>query len=163
MRDAEGLAAGPETGRLGRCDPRGVRRTEGQHPDRGEDRGGHRDSTEEGRQDLRGHLAVVHGVARSGRVVSAAALIMAAVFAGFIFNEDPVIKSIGFTLAISVLIDAFVVRMTLVPAAMALLGRRAWSLPRLLDRALPDVDIEGANHPDRTAGKDAERGEVPVG
>ncbi|NNN32279.1 MMPL family transporter [Streptomyces sp. S3(2020)] len=108
--------------------------------------------------------AVVHGVARSGRVVSAAALIMAAVFAGFVFNEDPVIKSIGFALAIGVLIDAFVVRMTLVPAAMALLGRRAWSLPRWLDRALPDVDIEGAGLPDRTTAKgDAERHEVPVG
>ncbi|MGY4979333.1 MMPL family transporter [Streptomyces sp. 900105755] len=107
--------------------------------------------------------AVVHGVARSGRVVSAAALIMAAVFAGFIFNEDPVIKSIGFALAIGVLVDAFVVRMTLVPAAMALLGRRAWSLPRWLDRALPDVDIEGANLPDHTTGKDAARTEVPVG
>ncbi|MGW1787149.1 MMPL family transporter [Streptomyces sp. NPDC002143] len=107
--------------------------------------------------------AVVHGVARSGRVVSAAALIMAAVFAGFIFNEDPVIKSIGFALAVGVLIDAFVVRMTLVPAAMALLGRRAWTLPRRLDRALPDVDIEGANLPDRTQHKDAERIEVPVG
>ncbi|MFJ9706227.1 MMPL family transporter [Streptomyces sp. NPDC101234] len=95
--------------------------------------------------------AVVHGVARSGRVVSAAALIMAAVFAGFIFNEDPVIKSIGFALAVGVLIDAFLVRMTLVPAAMALLGRRAWSLPRWLDRALPDVDIEGANLPERAA------------
>ncbi|MFG2971257.1 MMPL family transporter [Streptomyces sp. NPDC048288] len=95
--------------------------------------------------------AVVHGVARSGRVVSAAALIMAAVFAGFIFNEDPVIKSIGFALAVGVLIDAFVVRMTLVPAAMALLGRRAWSLPRRLDRALPNVDIEGADLPVRTA------------
>ncbi|MFJ9566945.1 MMPL family transporter [Streptomyces fuscichromogenes] len=95
--------------------------------------------------------AVVHGVARSGRVVSAAALIMAAVFAGFIFNEDPVIKSIGFALAVGVLIDAFVVRMTLVPAAMALLGRRAWSLPHWLDRALPDVDIEGAGLPERAA------------
>ncbi|MFF7883952.1 MMPL family transporter [Streptomyces sp. NPDC020794] len=107
--------------------------------------------------------AVVHGVARGGRVVSAAALIMAAVFAGFIFNEDPVIKSIGFALAIGVFIDAFVVRMTLVPVAMALLGRRAWSLPRRPDRTLPDVDIEGANLPDRTAGKDAERSAVPVG
>ncbi|MFJ3778212.1 MMPL family transporter [Streptomyces sp. NPDC090075] len=102
--------------------------------------------------------AVVHGVARSGRVVSAAALIMAAVFAGFVFNEDPVIKSIGFALAVGVLIDAFVVRMTLVPAAMALLGRRAWSLPRRLDRALPNVDIEGAGLPVRIAPqRDAEQ------
>ena len=74
-------------------------------------------------------------MARSGRVVVAAALIMAAVFGGFIFNADPIIKSIGFALTIGVLIDAFVVRMTLVPAVMALLGRHAWSLPRL---ARPD-------------------------
>ena len=53
--------------------------------------------------------AIVHGVARSGRVVTAAALIMAAVFGGFVFNNDPVIKSIGFALAVGVLIDAFVV------------------------------------------------------
>ncbi|MFD9505418.1 MMPL family transporter [Streptomyces mirabilis] len=105
--------------------------------------------------------AIVHGVARSGRVVSAAALIMAAVFGGFVFNEDPVIKSIGFALAFGVLIDAFVVRMTLVPAAMALLGRRAWSLPHWLDRALPDVDIEGASLPDpRTPERNERRHEV---
>ncbi|MFD8004561.1 MMPL family transporter [Streptomyces mirabilis] len=105
--------------------------------------------------------AIVHGVARSGRVVSAAALIMAAVFGGFVFNEDPVIKSIGFALAFGVLIDAFVVRMTLVPAAMALLGRRAWSLPHWLDRALPDVDIEGAGLPDpRTPERNERRHEV---
>ncbi|WP_457028986.1 MMPL family transporter [Kitasatospora sp. P5_F3] len=91
--------------------------------------------------------AIIHGVARSGRVVSAAALIMVAVFGGFIFNHDPIIKSIGFALAVGVLIDAFVVRMALVPAAMALLGRRAWWLPRWLDRLVPDVDIEGAHLP----------------
>ena len=88
--------------------------------------------------------AIAHGMARSGRVVSAAALIMAAVFGGFIFNGDPIIKSIGFALTFGVLIDAFVVRMTLVPAVMTLLGRRAWSLPRVLDRIVPDVDMEGA-------------------
>ncbi|MDQ1040663.1 putative membrane protein YdfJ with MMPL/SSD domain [Streptomyces sp. V3I8] len=91
--------------------------------------------------------AVVHGVARSGRVVSAAALIMVAVFGGFVFNHDPIIKSIGFALAFGVFIDAFVVRMTLVPAAMALIGRRAWGLPGWLDRVTPDVDIEGAKLP----------------
>ncbi|WAU81559.1 MMPL family transporter [Streptomyces sp. Qhu-G9] len=93
--------------------------------------------------------AVVQGVARSGRVVSAAALIMVAVFGGFVFNHDPIIKSIGFALAFGVFIDAFVVRMTLVPAAMALIGRRAWGLPRWLDRVTPDVDIEGAKLPER--------------
>ncbi|WP_035858141.1 MMPL family transporter [Kitasatospora cheerisanensis] len=91
--------------------------------------------------------AVTHGVAQSGRVVTAAALIMVAVFGGFVFNHDPIIKSIGFALAVGVFIDAFVVRMTLVPAAMALLGRRAWRLPRPLDRVIPDVDLEGASLP----------------
>ncbi|ROR46565.1 MMPL family transporter [Kitasatospora cineracea] len=96
--------------------------------------------------------AVTHGVAASGRVVTAAALIMVAVFGGFVFNHDPIIKSIGFALAIGVFIDAFIVRMTLVPAAMALLGRRAWTLPRWLDRITPDVDIEGTNLPPSTSG-----------
>ena len=91
--------------------------------------------------------AVTHGLARSGRVVSAAALIMATVFGSFIFDSDPIIKSIGFALAVGVLIDAFVVRMTIVPAIMVLLGRRAWWLPSWLDRLLPNVDIEGASLP----------------
>ncbi|MEU3609367.1 MMPL family transporter [Streptomyces sp. NPDC035033] len=91
--------------------------------------------------------AIAQGVSSSARVVVAAALIMVAVFGGFIFNEDPIVKAIGFSLAFGVFIDAFVVRMTLVPAAMALLGRRAWSMPRWLDRLLPDVDIEGARLP----------------
>ncbi|MDT0473181.1 MMPL family transporter [Streptomyces sp. DSM 41014] len=95
--------------------------------------------------------AVVAGMARSGRVVCAAALIMTAVFAGFIFNDDPIIKSIGFSLAIGVAIDAFIVRMALVPAAMALLGRHAWKLPAWLDRLLPHIDIEGAGLPPRGA------------
>ncbi|WP_320773839.1 MMPL family transporter [Streptomyces sp. CRN 30] len=94
--------------------------------------------------------AVVHGMARSGRVVCAAALIMTAVFAGFIFNHDPIIKSIGFALAFGVAVDAFVVRMTLVPAALALLGDRAWKLPARLDRRIPHIDIEGARLPART-------------
>jgi RND superfamily putative drug exporter len=91
--------------------------------------------------------AIAQGVSSSARVVVAAALIMVAVFGGFIFNEDPIVKAIGFSLAFGVFIDAFVVRMMLVPAAMALLGRRAWSMPRWLDRILPDVDIEGARLP----------------
>ncbi|MFD8719118.1 MMPL family transporter [Streptomyces sp. NPDC059629] len=91
--------------------------------------------------------AILHGVARSGRVVSAAALIMAAVFGGFIFSDDPIIKSIGFALAFGVLVDAFLVRMTLVPAALALLGERAWKLPHRLDRLVPHVDVEGTSIP----------------
>jgi len=68
---------------------------------------------------------------------------MASVFAGFILAPDTVIASIGFALAIGVLVDAFVVRMTLTPAAMTLLGKTAWYLPRWLDRVLPNIDIEG--------------------
>ena len=89
--------------------------------------------------------AVVAGVGHNARVVSAAALIMTAVFGGFVLLDDPIIKSIGFALAVGVVVDAFVVRMTLVPAVMSLLGRAAWWLPRPLQRALPDLDIEGAS------------------
>ncbi|MFE5664127.1 MMPL family transporter [Streptomyces niveus] len=87
--------------------------------------------------------ATVSGMGHNARVVTAAALIMTAVFGGFIFMPDPIIKSIGFALAIGVLVDAFVVRMALVPAVMSLLGRAAWWLPRAVDRALPNLDIEG--------------------
>jgi putative drug exporter of the RND superfamily len=87
--------------------------------------------------------AVVTGYGQSGRVVTAAAVIMTGVFAAFLLDPDPVIKSIGLSLAFGVVADAFVVRMTLVPAVMALLGRRAWTLPRRLERIVPDVDIEG--------------------
>ena len=88
--------------------------------------------------------AIIGGFRHGARVVTAAALIMASVFGGFILGDDPIIKSIGFALAFGVLVDAFVVRMTIVPAVMALLGDRAWYLPRWLDRILPDVDLEGA-------------------
>ncbi|PWU45326.1 hypothetical protein DLJ47_34775, partial [Micromonospora sp. S4605] len=87
--------------------------------------------------------ATINGMGHGARVVTAAALIMISVFGGFVFLDDPVIKSMGFALAIGVAIDAFVVRMTIVPAVMSLLGRGAWWLPRWLDRALPNVDIEG--------------------
>jgi uncharacterized membrane protein YdfJ with MMPL/SSD domain len=87
--------------------------------------------------------SVVTGYGQSGRVVTAAAVIMTAVFAAFLLDPDPVVKSIGLSLAVGVLADAFVVRMTLVPAAMALLGRTAWKLPRRLERVVPNVDIEG--------------------
>jgi RND superfamily putative drug exporter len=87
--------------------------------------------------------SIVTGYGQSGRVVTAAAVIMTAVFGAFLLDPDPVIKSIGLSLAFGVLADAFVVRMTLVPAVMALLGDRAWKLPRRLERIVPDVDIEG--------------------
>ena len=89
-------------------------------------------------------LAIRVGMRHSARVVTAAALIMIAVFGSFIFGGDPIIKSIGLALAFGVLVDAFVVRMTLVPAVLALLGQRAWALPGWLDRLLPDLDIEGS-------------------
>ncbi len=87
--------------------------------------------------------ATVEGLGHGARVVTAAALIMASVFAGFIMVHDPIIKAIGFGLTIGVLIDAFVVRMTLVPAVLSLLGDRSWWFPKWLDRITPKVDIEG--------------------
>jgi len=87
--------------------------------------------------------AIVTGFKHGARVVTAAAVIMMAVFAGFIGSSEQMIKMIGFSLAIAVLFDAFVVRMAIVPAVLALLGKRAWWLPRWLDRALPNVDVEG--------------------
>jgi uncharacterized membrane protein YdfJ with MMPL/SSD domain len=87
--------------------------------------------------------SVVKGFGQSGRVVTAAALIMIGVFGGFVLDDDPIVKSIGLSLAFGVLVDAFLVRMTLVPATMALLGRRAWWLPLRLERFVPGVDIEG--------------------
>jgi uncharacterized membrane protein YdfJ with MMPL/SSD domain len=91
----------------------------------------------------RAQESVVKGYGQSGRVVTAAAIIMVSVFGAFVTDTDPVVKSIGLSLAFGVLADAFVVRMTLVPAVMALLGRRAWWMPKRLERIVPDVDIEG--------------------
>ncbi|MEU6200712.1 MMPL family transporter [Streptomyces sp. NPDC047061] len=87
--------------------------------------------------------ATVTGFARASSVVLAAATIMVSVFAGFVFNAQPMIKQAGFALATGILIDAFVIRMTLVPATMALAGDRAWWIPAWLDRLLPDLDVEG--------------------
>ncbi|MFH8402759.1 MMPL family transporter [Streptomyces anulatus] len=87
--------------------------------------------------------AIVTGFKHGARVVTAAAVIMMAVFSGFIGSSEQMIKMIGFSLAIAVFFDAFVVRMAIVPAVLALLGKKAWWLPRWLDRALPNVDVEG--------------------
>jgi RND superfamily putative drug exporter len=87
--------------------------------------------------------AVVTGFGHGARVVTAAALIMISVFAGFILSSESIVKSIGFALGVAVLFDAVVVRMTIVPAVMTLLGKSAWWLPRWLDRILPNVDVEG--------------------
>ncbi|MGW2340265.1 MMPL family transporter [Streptomyces sp. NPDC001661] len=87
--------------------------------------------------------AVVTGFRHGARVVSAAAVIMIAVFAGFIGSSEQMVKMIGFGLAIAVFFDAFIVRMTLVPAVLALLGKKAWWLPKWLAKVLPNVDVEG--------------------
>ncbi|MFJ7272165.1 MMPL family transporter [Streptomyces sp. NPDC099050] len=87
--------------------------------------------------------AVVTGFQYSARVVVAAAVIMIAVFSGFMGASDQMVKMIGFALAIAVFFDAFIVRMTIVPAVLALLGHKAWWLPKWLDRILPNVDVEG--------------------
>ncbi|MEU7314368.1 MMPL family transporter [Streptomyces sp. NPDC007083] len=87
--------------------------------------------------------AIVTGFRLGARVVTAAGVIMISVFAGFIGSSEAMIKMMGFGLAIAILFDAFVVRMAIVPAVLALLGERAWWLPRWLDRLLPNVDVEG--------------------
>jgi len=91
--------------------------------------------------DARG--AVEHGTALSARVVTAAALIMFFIFVAFMVTDDPTIKAIGFSFAVGVLLDAFVVRLTLVPAVMAMAKGAIWYHPKWFDRYVPDPDIEG--------------------
>ncbi|VXB78874.1 Putative drug exporter of the RND superfamily [Arthrobacter sp. 9V] len=95
--------------------------------------------------------AVRSGFSHAAAVVTAAAIIMVSVFSGFIFSHLTMVRPLGFAMAFGVLIDAFVVRMTIVPAVMYLLGEKAWWLPKWLERILPDVDVEGAklNRTDR--------------
>ncbi|MBT2530742.1 MMPL family transporter [Arthrobacter sp. ISL-48] len=88
--------------------------------------------------------AVRTGFSHASAVVTAAAIIMVSVFSGFIFSHLNMVRPLGFAMAFGVLIDAFVVRMTIVPAVMYLLGSKAWWLPKWLERILPDVDVEGA-------------------
>jgi len=91
---------------------------------------------------LRCRAAVEHGIAAIGRVIVAAALIMATVFAAFILSVDRVPKEFGLLLAVAILTDALAVRLTLVPALLTLLGEKSWYMPRWLDRALPNLTIE---------------------
>lgn len=99
--------------------------------------------------------AIVTGFRHGARVVTAAAVIMIAVFAGFIGSSEQMVKMIGFGLAIAVFFDAFLVRMTIVPAVLALLGKRAWWLPKWLDRILPNVDVEGEGLKTASGGDDS--------
>jgi RND superfamily putative drug exporter len=88
--------------------------------------------------------AVVEGLSSTARIITAAAAIMLTVFGAFVFFPDPVVKMVGLGLAVSILVDATVVRMVLVPATMVLLGDANWWLPRWLDRVLPSIDLERA-------------------
>jgi RND superfamily putative drug exporter len=89
-------------------------------------------------------ISINYGIHLSRSVVIAAAIIMVAVFGGFIFSHTTMVRPIGFGLAFGVLIDAFLVRLLLVPATLALLGEKTWWIPKWLDKILPDVDVEGA-------------------
>jgi RND superfamily putative drug exporter len=113
-------------------------------------------------------VAVRRGLHAGRVVVTAAAIIMASVFSGFVFSESSIIRPLGFGLAFGVLLDAFVVRMLLIPAVMHLAGNAAWWIPKWLDRILPDVDVEGASlerthpHPTSYEAHGAHRADAPV-
>ena len=98
---------------------------------------------EEHRRGAAAQEAVVGGFAHGAKVITAAALIMIGVFGGGVAGGSPVTRPIAFALAVGVLVDAFVVRLVLVPAAISLFGRAAWWLPRRLGRVVPEVDRRG--------------------
>jgi putative drug exporter of the RND superfamily len=101
--------------------------------------------------------AVEHGIAAIGRVVVAAAVIMGTVFAAFILTSDRISKEFGILLAVAILTDALIVRMTLVPAFLTLLGEKAWYIPRWLDRVLPNITIEAPHDREYTRAFEAQR------
>lgn len=101
--------------------------------------------------------AVLTGLAGSARVITAAALIMVSVFGAFVLGDNPIIKMFGVGLSVAVLLDATVVRMVIVPAAMSLFDEKAWWFPRWLDRIVPNVDIEGERLIEHLAELDARR------
>ena len=90
--------------------------------------------------------AVIEGLANTGRVITSAAAIMVCVFTSFVLNGDPVVKEFGVGLAVAIAIDSTLVRCLLVPAVMVLLGKRAWWLPRWMDRIVPHISIEGEEY-----------------
>ena len=100
--------------------------------------------------------AVQHGISAIGRVVVAAALIMGTVFAAFILSADRIPKEFGLLLAVAILTDALIVRMTLVPAFLTLMGEKSWYIPRWLDRVLPNLTIEAPHESGASRGKDVD-------
>ena len=107
---------------------------------------------------LKTREAVEHGIAAIGRVVVAAAVIMGTVFAAFILTSDRISKEFGLLLAVAILTDALVVRMTLVPAFLTLMGEKSWYIPGWLDRLLPNITIEAPHDAEAPrAGLDVER------
>ncbi|WP_033400296.1 MMPL family transporter [Actinokineospora enzanensis] len=109
----------------------------------------------------RAHPAITNGFAHSARVVTAAAIIMMGVFAGFAASNAIILQTIGFALTVGVLADAFLVRMTIVPAIMAIIGERMWWLPKWLDRALPNLDIEGDSLKTQVPGQRTDATPIP--
>ena len=103
--------------------------------------------------------AVVEGLANTGRVITSAAAIMVCVFTSFVLNGNPVVKEFGVGLAVAIAIDSTLVRCLLVPAVMVLLGKRAWWLPRWLEKVVPHISIEGEDY---FARRDAERAAAPA-
>jgi RND superfamily putative drug exporter len=91
--------------------------------------------------------SVARGMAATGRVITSAALIMTVVFLSFVANPSPLVKMMGLGLATAIVLDATIVRMVLVPATMALMGRATWWLPRWLDRRLPRIGVESPDVP----------------
>jgi len=106
---------------------------------------------------LKTREAVEHGIAAIGRVVVAAALIMGTVFAAFILTADRISKEFGLLLAVAILADALIVRMTLVPAFLTLMGEKSWYIPRWLDRLLPNITIESPHDDEAPRTRPVER------
>lgn len=104
--------------------------------------------------------AIIAGYRHGARVVTSAAIIMISVFAAFMLAPDTTSKMIGFALAVAVFFDAFIIRMTVVPAVIAMLGDRAWGLPKWLDKVVFDLDIEGSSVRDRGIAGPEEREDV---
>lgn len=106
--------------------------------------------------------AVRSGFVHASRVVVAAAVIMVSIFAVFVLTDDVMVRQFGFTLAAGILLDAFLVRLTLLPAVMAAAGERVWWIPRWLDRVLPRIDVEGSRLEHDDVAAPVDRSPVPA-